>query len=136
MIFSSSLFLLYFLPFFLIVYYLIDQRYKNWVLLIASVFFYAWGAPLFVFVLMGSVVVDFVLVRQMSLKTGSARSALFWISVALNLALLLYFKYMNFFVDQFQVMLGLVWIKTGRMDKNCAACWHFIYHFSKTGIYL
>ena len=117
MIFSSSLFLLYFLPFFLIVYFLIDKRYKNWVLLIASVFFYAWGAPVFVFILMGSVLVDFVLVRQMSLKTGSLRSALFWISVALNLALLLYFKYMNFFVDQFQVMLGWFGSKPAEWTK-------------------
>jgi alginate O-acetyltransferase complex protein AlgI len=106
MIFSTSLFLLYFLPFFLIVYYLIDRQYKNWFLLIASVLFYAWGAPKFVFFVMGSVLVDFVIIRQMNLKTGSWRKGLFWFSVALNLALLLYFKYMNFFVDQFQVMLG------------------------------
>jgi len=117
MIFSSSLFLLYFLPFFLIVYFLIDKRYKNWVVLIASVFFYAWGAPMFVFILMGSVLVDFVLVRQMSLTTGSLRSALFWISVVLNLALLLYFKYMNFFVDQFQVMLGWFGSKPAEWTK-------------------
>ena len=105
MIFSSSLFLLYFLPFFLIVYFLIDRSYKNWVLLIASILFYAWGAPKFVFFVMGSVLIDYVLVRQMSLKTGSVRRALFWLSVVLNLALLLYFKYMNFFVEQFQMML-------------------------------
>ncbi|MCK9421883.1 MAG: MBOAT family protein [Bacteroidales bacterium] len=105
MIFSSSLFLLYFLPTFLIVYYLIPRNYRNWVLLITSIFFYAWGAPKFVFFVMGSVLVDFVLIRQMSLKTGSLRRALFWISVALNLTLLLYFKYMNFFVDQFQIIL-------------------------------
>ena len=117
MIFSSSLFLLYFLPFFLIVYFLIDRSYKNWVLLIASILFYAWGAPKFVFFVMGSVLIDYVLVRQMSLKTGSVRRALFWLSVVLNLALLLYFKYMNFFVEQFQMMLSLFgskpadWIK-------------------------
>jgi alginate O-acetyltransferase complex protein AlgI len=106
MIFSSSLFLLYFLPFLLIVYFLIDRSYKNWFLLIASVLFYAWGAPKFVFFVMGSVLVDFMVIRQMNGKEGSARRTLFWLSVALNLALLLYFKYMNFFVDQFEVMLG------------------------------
>jgi len=106
MIFSSSLFLLYFLPLFLIIYYIVDQKIKNWFLLIASLFFYAWGAPTFVFFVMGSVLIDFVLIRQMNLKTGSARRALFWMSVLLNLALLLYFKYMNFFVDQFQIILS------------------------------
>ncbi len=117
MIFNSSLFLLYFLPFFLIAYYLIDRNYRNWLLLIASVLFYAWGAPKFVFFVMGSVLVDFVLIRQMSLKEGTARRTLFWISVALNLALLLYFKYMNFFVDQFQVMLSWFGSKPAEWTK-------------------
>ncbi|MCX6277131.1 MAG: MBOAT family protein [Bacteroidetes bacterium] len=106
MIFNSSLFLLYFLPFFLIIYYLIDQKFKNWFLLFASVLFYAWGAPKFVFYVMGSVAVDYWIIRLMNLKAGSLRRALFWLSVLLNLALLIYFKYMNFFVDQFNVMLS------------------------------
>ena len=50
MIFSNSLFLLYFLPILLIIYFLIDRDYKNWILLIASILFYACGAPKFVFV--------------------------------------------------------------------------------------
>jgi len=106
MVFSSSLFLLYFLPAFLIIYYLAGRRLRNWVILVGSLCFYAWGAPKFVFFVAGSILVDFILIRQMSLKTGSGRRTLFWISVALNLFLLLYFKYMNFFADQFQVMLG------------------------------
>ena len=106
MIFSSSLFLLYFLPLFLIAYFLIDRRYKNWLLLFASILFYCWGAPKFVFFVMASVIVDFLVIRLMNLKSGSLRRGLFWLSVVLNLALLIYFKYMNFFVDQFEVMLG------------------------------
>ena len=117
MIFSSSLFLLYFLPILLIIYLLIDRDYKNWVLLIASVLFYAWGAPKFVFVVAGSVLVDYLLIRQMNLKTGTARQWLFWTSVLLNLALLLYFKYMNFFVDQFHVMLGWTGAKPAAWTK-------------------
>ncbi len=117
MIFSSSLFLLYFLPILLIIYFLIDRDYKNWILLIASILFYAWGAPKFVFVVAGSVLVDYLLIRQMSLKTGTARQWLFWASVVLNLALLLYFKYMNFFVDQFHVMLGWIGSKPAAWTK-------------------
>ncbi|MDP1621063.1 MAG: MBOAT family O-acyltransferase [Bacteroidales bacterium] len=107
MIYNSSLFLLYFLPSFLIIYYLISRKFKNWFLLLTGIFFYAWGAPVFVFVVMGSVMADFFIVGQMSLKEGSGRRWLMWLSVFLNLALLLYFKYMNFFVDQFQAMLTL-----------------------------
>ena len=117
MIFSSSLFLLYFLPILLIIYFLIDRSYKNWLLLIVSVLFYAWGAPLFVFWVMAAVVIDFVLIGQMSKKTGPARRWLFWTSVILNLSLLLYFKYMNFFVEQFEVMLGWIGSKPAAWTK-------------------
>jgi len=117
MVFSSSLFLLYFLPAFLIIYFLIPVSLKNWVLLIASILFYAWGAPKFVFFVMGSVLIDFVLISRMNLKTGSLRRALFWISVLLNLALLIWFKYMNFFVDQFQVILSWFGSKPSEWTK-------------------
>ncbi|MCX6268921.1 MAG: MBOAT family protein [Bacteroidetes bacterium] len=106
MIFNSSLFLLYFLPFFLIVYYLLGQKFKNWFLLLAGIFFYAWGAPKFVFFLMGSVVIDFFIVNLMSREEGDSRKRLMWLLVFMNLALLLYFKYMNFFFDQFQAIMG------------------------------
>ena len=106
MIYNSSLFLLYFLPAFLVTYYLIDRKFRNWLILFASIFFYAWGAPKFVFWVMGSVAVDYVLLSVMSGKEGLLRRSLFWISVVMNLGLLIYFKYMNFFVDQFNAMLS------------------------------
>ena len=117
MIYSSSLFLLYFLPVFLILYFLAGKKFNNWVLLAASIGFYAWGAPQFVFWVMGSVIVDFAVIRMMSLKTGTLRQWLFWISVALNLALLLYFKYMNFFAEQFQGLLTLFGSKPAEWTK-------------------
>jgi len=106
MVYSSSLFLLYFLPAFLIIYYLLARQYKNWFLLLISILFYAWGAPKFVFFLAGSVIIDYFLVRRLTLKDDSHRKWIFWLSVLLNLGLLVYFKYMNFFVDQFNVILG------------------------------
>ena len=101
MIFSSSIFLLYFLPLFLVAYYLVDRKFKNWVLLAASIFFYAWGAPKFVLYVGAAVVIDYFVVGLMSRKGGKMRQLLFWFSIIVNLCLLLYFKYMNFFVDQF-----------------------------------
>lgn len=106
MIFNSSLFLLYFLPFFLIGYYLIDRKYKNGLLLLAGIFFYAWGAPVFVFYVAGAVVADHLAVRRMERSEGTLRRVLFWFSVLLNLGLLVYFKYMNFFADQFHALQG------------------------------
>jgi len=106
MIFNSSLFLLYFLPAFLIIYFLLDRKFKNWFILFAGLFFYGWGAPVFLPVLMGSVIIDFFLVKGVYTSEGSTRRLLFWLSVLLNLGLLLYFKYMNFFVDQYGAVTG------------------------------
>jgi len=85
---------------------------------LASIIFYAWGAPVFLFYVIGSVMVDFVVIRQMSLSEGRKRKWLMWLSVLINLGLLLYFKYMNFFVDQFQVLQeGWFGVKPGEWVK-------------------
>ncbi|MCX6287340.1 MAG: hypothetical protein NTY96_09505 [Bacteroidetes bacterium] len=106
MAFSSSLFLVYFLPAFLIILLLLNRKYKNYWILFASIAFYAWGAPMFVIVLLASVLVDFYLLRWMSIKEGETRQLLFWVSLVLNLGLLLYFKYMNFFIEQLDILFG------------------------------
>ncbi len=65
MVFSSIVFLLYFFPIFLLIYFFIDKEYKNAVLLIGSIFFYAWGAPKFIFVILLTTFIDFHLVKWM-----------------------------------------------------------------------
>lgn len=59
MIFSSILFLLYFLPAFLLLYALAPKKAKNPILLASSIFFYSWGAPKFIFVILGTTLLDF-----------------------------------------------------------------------------
>ncbi len=49
MVFSSIVFIFYFLPIFFLTYYLAGDKYKNAIILLGSVFFYAWGAPKFIF---------------------------------------------------------------------------------------
>jgi alginate O-acetyltransferase complex protein AlgI len=114
MVFSSSLFLLYFLPTFLIVYYILPVRLKNIFALIASMFFYAWGAPIFIFVVLGSIVVDFFIVKSLYKSTGKKKSALLAGSVVLNVGMLLYFKYANFFIENVNVMLGWLGLEAVR----------------------
>ncbi|MCK5839975.1 MAG: MBOAT family protein, partial [Bacteroidales bacterium] len=104
MVFSSSLFLLYFLPIFLLIYFLIDKKYKNGFGLFASLFFYAWGAPEFIFVVIGSIIIDFYLVRLMNDSVGRKKMVLIGLSVVLNVGLLLYYKYANFFVDNLNTL--------------------------------
>ena len=96
MVFSSNLFLLVFLPVFFIIYYLVPYRFKNLWALIGSTVFYAWGAPLFVFVLFASIGVDFWITHKFQEYN---RKVYLWISVLLNVGLLGYFKYANFFVE-------------------------------------
>jgi alginate O-acetyltransferase complex protein AlgI len=100
MVFSSILFLLYFLPVFLLVYVLLPKRAKNGWALLVSILFYAWGAPNFLYVVLGTSLLDFYLVKALY-KTTQPRNKKIWlsISVSLNLGLLAYFKYANFFIE-------------------------------------
>ncbi|MEZ5146595.1 MAG: MBOAT family protein [Bacteroidales bacterium] len=111
MVFSSSLFLLYFLPAFLLIYYLLPKSAKNVFALLASMFFYAWGAPDFIYVVIGSILADFYLVQLMNKKTGRQKLYLVSASVILNIGLLAYFKYANFFIENVNEMLGFFNLK-------------------------
>jgi alginate O-acetyltransferase complex protein AlgI len=108
MVFSSSLFLLYFLPVFLLLYHFFkNTTYKNWVILVASIFFYAWGAPRFVFVVVGSVILDYYIINAMYHSSSSLhRKYLLALSISINVGLLLYFKYANFFVENVDFLLN------------------------------
>ncbi|MEE4256954.1 MAG: MBOAT family O-acyltransferase [Bacteroidales bacterium] len=108
MVFSSSLFLLYFFPAFLVVYYLLPRVAKNPFALLASILFYAWGAPAFVFVVLGSILLDFYIVKTLDRKKSRVKDWLLAASMALNIGLLLYFKYANFFVDNVNEVLGFL----------------------------
>lgn len=102
MIFSSLTFLFVFLPVLLAAYYACPARHRNGVALLASGFFYAWGAPRFVIVLFLSCLVDYALSRELpeGRRSPTARKGVLAAAVALNIGLLLYFKYANFFVGE------------------------------------
>lgn len=94
------------------IYCLVDKRYKNWVLLLSSIFFYSWGAPKFIFVILGTTFIDFFLVKLMYNSTGKVwRRLLLILSLSVNVGLLFYFKYSNFFIDNINVLLGSIGVK-------------------------
>ncbi|MFO7615863.1 MAG: MBOAT family O-acyltransferase [Bacteroidales bacterium] len=108
MVFSSSVFLILFLPVFFLIYYLSPQKYRNWVALTGSILFYSWGAPKFIFVILGTTFVDFHLVRWMaSTKKQLHRRLMLALSVSINLGLLIYFKYSGFLIDNLNGFLNL-----------------------------
>lgn len=107
MVFSSIVFLFYFLPAFLLTYYFADKKYKNIVILLFSIFFYSWGAPKFIFVILGTSFLDFHLVKWMSqTQTQLHRRLMLTLSVSVNFSLLFYFKYSNFFVENVNSLLS------------------------------
>ncbi|MBL7921437.1 MAG: MBOAT family protein [Bacteroidia bacterium] len=114
MVFSSITYLVYFLPIFLLLYHLAPHKFKNAVILIASIYFYSWGGPKFIFVILGTTFLDYFLVNTMhNQKTQKAKTKFLIISLCLNLGLLFYFKYCNFFIENINALLGteVSWIK-------------------------
>src|SRR3954454_12776601 len=97
MVFSSPVFLFYFLPLFLICYLLLPQ--KNFILLIFSLFFYAWGEGLYVLLMIASGIGNFYLAKWITQTSGAWQWRFLVLGVALNLAGLIVFKYTGFLVE-------------------------------------
>ncbi len=109
MVFSSLLFLFYFLPAVLVVYFIVPRKAKNIVLLIFSLFFYAWGEPVYILLMMFSICMDFFLglwLERVRQNRDRAKKVLV-LAVVLNVALLAFFKYADFFVDNLNAVTGL-----------------------------
>lgn len=110
MVFSSLIFLFRFLPAVLLAYYVLPKRCRNLVLFLSSLVFYAWGEPVYVILILFSTVVDYCAgfavarCRETGHKKGAASAVCF--SAVVNLALLGFFKYGNFFLQSFQRLTG------------------------------
>lgn len=97
MVYSSVIFLFYFFPFTISVYHLLEKKYRNYFLLIASLFFYAWGEPVFVFVMAGIIAVNYCagLLIECT-KRILLKKIMVFISVVINIGILVYYKYFSF----------------------------------------
>ncbi len=107
MVFSSPIFLFVFLPLCLGLYLLSPRMLRNALLLTLSLFFYAWGEQGYVLVLLGSIVCNYGFGRWV--EGRQERRSGKWVvgaAVVFNLGLLAVFKYANFFVDNFNVLLA------------------------------
>ena len=100
MIFSSITFLFYFLPLVLLLYYMVPNRTKNLVLLLSSLLFYAWGEPKYIFLMIFSSVVDYIIARIIDSNRGNPKAKIALLSsIIINLSLLFFFKYADFFIE-------------------------------------
>ncbi len=102
MLFSSVTFLFVFLPIVLLVYYICPRKAKNYILLIASLLFYAWGEPKYIFIMLISIFIGYIsgiLINlfRIKVKNGFAKLTVI-ISCILCILFLFFFKYFDFFI--------------------------------------
>lgn len=108
MLFSTTIFLFVFLPLVLAVYYnpiIRSRQFRNVFLLLASIFFYAWGEPFYVLLMLLSIVVNWglgLLVDRFRNRPGE--KAVLLVTVVYNLGVLFLFKYLNFTVNNLNLL--------------------------------
>lgn len=109
MVFSSIPFLFYFIPVLFVLYYIVPNKLKNLVMIIASFVFYAWGEIRFIPVMLFLSVEDFICAKLMEKYRSNIkmRRLFMLISVGSNLGVLLFFKYTNFFLDNAFGLFGM-----------------------------
>ncbi len=108
MVFSSTIFLCVYLPLVLLGYYICPKKGRNLFLLIVSLVFYAWGEPKYVFLMMFSIVVNFVFGLLMDKYRQNKRrlKTMLVLSVIIDLGLLSVFKYTDFIITNINAAFG------------------------------
>ncbi len=108
MLFSSIPFLYYFLPAVILIYFLSPKVLKNTVLLAFSLLFYGWGEPRYIFLMIATVMANYLLGILIEKFRGRPLSRFFVIfSAVASLAVLGYFKYAGFFAENFSLITGI-----------------------------
>ena len=113
MVFSSLTFLFAYLPAVLAVYFLVPFRFRNFVLLVVSLFFYGWGEPVYVLVMIFSILFNWIFGRMISQYRDRDRKTAgkyLTICIVLNLLLLGFFKYYDFFIGNLNAI-GITFLK-------------------------
>ncbi|WP_111928328.1 MBOAT family O-acyltransferase [Clostridium tertium] len=109
MVFSSSVFIFMFLPLSLVSYYISGKKIKNYILLLASLFFYAWGGMNYLKVLIISILINYIfgLLVDKTIDKKHLRMFFFILGIILNLALLFYYKYYDFFLENINTIFNM-----------------------------
>ncbi len=106
MIFSSVTFLFLFLPFTLLLYYIVPKKLKNAVLLVTSLVFYAWGEPVYVVLMLYSILLNYSMGLLMD-RFPRAKKEILGFTVAINLLMLGFFKYYGFLMENINAVFHL-----------------------------
>ena len=107
MVFSSLVFMFAFLPVVLLIYYLLPVKFRNAFLLIADLIFYGWGEPVLVFLMLFSILINYIagILIEKSNSNNKKRKFILIASVVIDLGLLGFFKYAGFITNNLKVVL-------------------------------
>ena len=135
MVFASPIFLFLFLPLTLAAYFAFPRTWRNGVLLVASLAFYAWGEARYLPLIVGSVAFNWTMGRAIGTANDTRRRRR-WLAAAVagNLAALALFKYANFAVANVNALapvLAPVFLSAARRRRHSAAARHFVLHFPR-----
>ena len=106
MIFSSTTFIYLFLPICILGYYLFPSKFKNIILLFFSLIFYAWGEPIYILLLVISILINYFFLYLIA-ELRIFRKKIFYISILFNLVILLNFKYLDFLTQSISNLLPM-----------------------------
>ena len=109
MVFSSIFFLFVFLPVVLALYYVVPRRFKNLLLFVCSLIFYAWGEPVYILIMLFTAFIDYFNGAMVDKYRDRPKIAKAFVceSVIVNLSLLGFFKYSGLLVETFNGLTGL-----------------------------
>ena len=119
MLFNSLQFLI-FLPIVFFINFLIPTRYRLYFLLLASCIFYLVGTPFFIAVIFLSIIIDYCSARILVTKKGKVRKIIFLVSLLVNIGLLAFFKYFNFFENNTGIIASFFGLKFNPFLLNVA----------------
>lgn len=107
MVFSSNFFLFCFLPIVLAIYHLLKEKYKNVFLLLASLFFYFWGEEKSIVIIVTSILINYIMgLFIYYIKWDNLKKIGLILAIALNIGLLFYYKYYDFFITSINDIVG------------------------------
>jgi len=107
MLFSSNVFLYFYFPIVLALYYLTPRRFRNITLFLVSLFFYGWGEPVYVLLMVATIAINYIcgaIIHNRKAAGKKAKAALV-VGVVLNLLILGFFKYATFLLESLQAVL-------------------------------
>lgn len=108
MVFSSMVFLCVFLPIVFVLYYVLPGvKPKNGLLIAASLLFYAYGEPIYVLLMLGSTLMNYMFGLCLGRKSGNIRKKILVFAILANILLLVYFKYMDMLIESWNVISGM-----------------------------